>query len=173
MPRGLRHLQSLCASMDIDYNLVRTLPIRLQTSFPQHMHMTTICRLTNILHFRPSLDELENSNISKGPGSDFIPPSVVEYCNDLLAPPLSFIFNRSLCSVVFPNVFKTGHNVQLHKSGLTSGIRNYRPITVLHILAKVFENIVLSRIISWVRNKVDDNQHGFMLGRSTTNLIMF
>ena len=98
----------------------------------------------------------------------------MKFCADYLAEPLTMLFNKSLASGVFPEVFKVGHVVPIHKKGAVDDIKNYRPITILSTLAKTFEKIVLNKITFKMNSLISARQHGFMTGRSTsTNLALF
>ena len=57
-----------------------------------------------------------------------------------------------------------------HKKGSKSLIDNYRPISNLHLMSKVFEKLTLNRLVSFVNrfNLLSDAQYGFRQGRSTT-----
>lgn len=62
----------------------------------------------------------------------------------------------------------------LYKVGDKNFVNNYRPISILPVFAKVFEQL-LYPILSWhFKLIIDPNQHGFMRARSTTtNLVSF
>ena len=57
----------------------------------------------------------------------------------LTSPLLAKIVNNSLNSGVFPQILKTGRVVPIFKSGDRKQVGNYRPISVLPILSKIFE----------------------------------
>ena len=51
---------------------------------------------------------------------------------------------------------------------------NYRPISVLSTLAKVFESIVTKRLSDFLLLSISTTQHGFVKGRSTlTNSLLY
>ncbi|XP_051168814.1 uncharacterized protein LOC127286432 [Leptopilina boulardi] len=53
-------------------------------------------------------------------------------------------------------------------------VTNYRPITLLSAIPKVFESIVFDMIYQQVEHLIIDEQHGFMRRRSVlTNLTLF
>jgi hypothetical protein len=60
------------------------------------------------------------------------------------------------------------------KSGNATDVANYRPMSILSHLSKLFENIVLNCIKRSVNNIIIDEQHGFCTGWSTTtcNLVL-
>lgn len=117
---------------------------------------------------------LKELNIHKGPGYDGIPAIFFLKCAEELCEPLTLLFNRSLKSGVFPSVWKTAHIVPLHKSGSKSSCENYRPISILCCVAKVFESALYDYFYSQVKPFISNKQHGFVGGRSTvTNLLEY
>jgi hypothetical protein len=72
--------------------------------------------------------------------------------------PLAVLFNLSLLSGVFPCVWKESYVVPLFKSGDKRNISNYRGISILSVIPKLFEII---------RPSISDEQHGFVGGRTT------
>ncbi|CAH2094536.1 unnamed protein product [Euphydryas editha] len=117
---------------------------------------------------------LKSIDVSKGAGSDGIPPIFIVSCASALVDPLYIIFRTSLCSGVFPLAWKTAKVVPLHKSGSVHSIRNYRPISILPIFSKVLEQLVYPYIQSHYEKYASDRQHGFLNRRSTiTNLVEY
>lgn len=74
---------------------------------------------------------LKRLDLNKGAGDDGIPSIFVVRCADVLAYPLSLIFNKSLSSGIFPSIWKTSLVLPLHKAGHTDRADNYRPISIL------------------------------------------
>lgn len=110
----------------------------------------------------------------KGAGSDCISPLFAVKCADVLAWPLSLIFNKSLNLGVFPSHWKEARIVPVYKSGDKSNIENFRPISILPVFGKVFESLICSLIYWHVRHLIIPQQHGFVRSRSTaTNLVSF
>ena len=74
-----------------------------------------------------------------------------DYAN-ILAAPLTAIFNSSLRKGVLPNEWKMANVIPLPKTKpMISVEMNIRPISLTHIVAKVFEYIVMG----WVDEKVE------------------
>lgn len=64
--------------------------------------------------------------------------------------------------------------VPVLKSGDNDLVSNYRPISILSTMSKVFEILICPYISEHVKPLITDHQHGFMKSRSTaTNLISF
>lgn len=117
---------------------------------------------------------LKQLDIKKGAGSDGIPPSFFYFCSKTLAAPIAQIFNRCLSVGYFPNIWKTAHIVPIYKKGSQSQVKNYRPISILNVLSKLFERVVHNHMYPIVSKFIPPEQHGFMKERSTnTNLALF
>lgn len=81
---------------------------------------------------------------------------------DLLTRPLTSLFNRSIIGGVFPFVFKLAVPVPVYKTeGKTE--MNYRPISLLPIISKIFEILLKTRILSFLleNNYFRGKQHAF------------
>lgn len=118
--------------------------------------------------------KLEHLDTKKGAGLDNIPPSVMHHCRSLLAEPLQLLFNESLRKGVFPKALKSGYITPIHKSGDPSNIKNYRPITILPVIGKLFESVVVDKLNFHISKILHPSQHGFVQGKSTvSNLLLF
>jgi hypothetical protein len=84
---------------------------------------------------------------------------------------LAVLFNLSLISGVFPCVWKESNVVPLFKSGDKINISNYRGISILSAILKLFEKFVCDVITPVIRPSISDEQHGFVGGRSTVNVL--
>lgn len=117
---------------------------------------------------------LDSIDISKGSGPDGIHPVFIKRCSEALCIPLSILFRKSLESGEFPCAWKRSHVVPIFKAGDKHNIKNYRGISKLTIMAKIFEKIVYDTLFPAVRNAVSKSQHGFISKKSTeTNLCEF
>lgn len=111
-------------------------------------------------------------DLSKGGGNDGISPLFLRECAEILAAPLSFIFNKSICDGIYPDLFKIGQVTPIFKSGQKSNVENYRGVNVLPSLAKVFERVVYNQMKLIIPPKISTTQHGFVANRNIeTNLM--
>ncbi|KAA5661936.1 hypothetical protein F3G62_32085, partial [Pseudomonas aeruginosa] len=71
----------------------------------------------------------------------------------------------------FPDLMKHSKVIPLFKSGSTDDPSNYRPISVLPTLSKIFEKIILTQLLEHFNsnNLLHNKQFGFTRGRSTTD----
>ena len=135
----------------------------------------------NSLHFNSLsitigeiFSKLNALDINKGPGADGIPPLLLKQCSFIISRPLWNIFNASLTSGIFPSAWKSSLVTPVFKARDRSDLRNYRPISKLSILLKIFENIVTDTLSSQLTSFLCVEQHGFVTKRSTTtNLAVY
>ena len=117
---------------------------------------------------------LQNTDTSTASGPDNIPATILSKCATELSVPLTIIFNLSLSSGQFPTFLKRANIVPVFKSGDRNLAKNYRPISLLPLIGKVFEKAILSHISFHLKGTISNFQHGFVSGRSTaTNLVNY
>ena len=90
-----------------------------------------------------------------------------------ISPLLKHVFNRSLAEGIFPNVLKKAKVIPIFKSGDKSLAENYRPISLLPQISKIFEKLIKSRISNFLNkfNILNDNQYGFRKNLSTADAL--
>ena len=86
---------------------------------------------------------------------------------------MSEYFNKCLERGYFPNALKIEKVKPIFKSGKHSSMNNYRPISLLSPLAKVFEKLISIRLTKFLEdNSILANQQlGFRKGLSTTHAV--
>ena len=105
-------------------------------------------------------------------GEDLIPAFLLKDCATYLAPVLHKIINIILKSKIFPDKWKVSKIVPVLKSGDNSDINNYRPISIISNVSKIFERVIHNRLYPVLHQQISTNQHGFIRGRSTTTNLM-
>lgn len=90
---------------------------------------------------------------------------------EILAPYLADIFNECIDHGIFPDLMKHSKVVPLFKAGDKQDPSNYRPVSILPVLSKVFEKIILNQMLSHFNqnNLLHNQQFGFTKGRCTTD----
>lgn len=107
-------------------------------------------------------------------GPDKIPPIFLKNCAHSLSVPLNILFNKSLSTGSFPQIWKLSYLTPVFKSGDQSFVENYRPICILSSIPKLFEKLILNKISFILNSCITTCQHGFVSGRSTlTNLTLY
>ena len=87
-------------------------------------------------------DSLESLNINKTTGCDGIPGKVLTIGAKELAKPLVTLFNTCINNRVWPSEWKCVELASIFKKNDRHRKENYRPITVLPCVSKVFEQFV-------------------------------
>jgi hypothetical protein len=123
---------------------------------------------------RTILRALKKLDPNKGAGPDNLPPLFIKRCAPKLALPLKMIINKSLDTGIFPTKLKEARIVPVLKKGNKDNIKNYRPISILSTISKVFESVVCPVLTHHVKPMINPRQHGFQCGKSvSSNLVSF
>ena len=111
---------------------------------------------------------------SKATGLDKISSRLLRECPDLIAESLSYIFNRSIVSGIFPDEWKHAKVVPIHKQGKRNCPDNYRPISIVSVVAKVFERIIYDQLYLFLseNNLLTNCQSGFRGLHSTVTALL-
>ena len=134
----------------------------------------SINTLDNIVLTKEVHDVLKSLNTTKSSGPDLISPKMLKMGADELAYPLSKLFNLSLQESKFPIHWKEANVTPVHKKENKSIVNNYRPISLLSCIGKVFERCVHKHLHNFLRdnNTITKFQSGFTQGDSTTNQLL-
>jgi len=113
-----------------------------------------------------SLSALKNV---KSTGPDGLSGTFLFNIKSALCYPLWLLSRRSMDLGVFPKMLKMSSVTPIFKSGDKSDVKNYRPISILSHIAKLFELLVLRNIQPSVNNILIDEQYDFRPGRIELN----
>ena len=126
-----------------------------------------------ITNFNISQDEvvdvLNSLKLNKATGLDAISHQMLKNTANSVSLPLSILFNMALEHSIFPSVWKKARVIPLYKKGDMHQPCNYRPISLLSKVSKVFERIIHKHL----HNYMLDNhllyplQSGFLPNNST------
>ncbi|XP_075248360.1 uncharacterized protein LOC142341320 [Convolutriloba macropyga] len=91
-----------------------------------------------------------------------------------LAKSLKLIFQTCLNKGKFPESWKTSEITPIYKENDKADITQYRPISLLKNVSKVFEKVIFERLYPPIERTLSDSQHGFRKKRSAVlQLILF
>lgn len=96
--------------------------------------------------------------------------SIMKQVVDVIAPVLVFLINSCLLMGVFPGFLKISRTVPVYKKGCRSSVASYRPISVIPVLAKLFESIMKQQLYEYfeTHDLLVPSQYGFRKSRSTS-----
>ena len=106
-------------------------------------------------------------------GPDEIGVDTLKMLKAFISKPLCHIINRAFQIGCCPDGFKQAILVPIHKKGSKTDMSNYRPISLISNVAKVFEHALRDRLTSFLTNEkiVDPSQFGFTQGKNTEDAI--
>ena len=117
---------------------------------------------------------LASLDVNKAIGPDGVSPHFLKNCSKELAPILAQIFRNCTQQKLWPKLWKAAKVVPAHKKKSKTDPKNYRPISLLPILGKVFEEILVQSIQEHLnKNKlISGRQFGFLKGKSASDLLL-
>ena len=128
------------------------------------------------LDAEPTAEELSKAIDSlasgKAPGSDGIPPDLVKHCRTSLLHPLHEVLRQCWHEGAVPQDMRDAKIITLYKNkGERSDCNNYRGISLLSIVGKVFARVILIRLQKLADHIYPESQCGFRAERSTVDMI--
>jgi len=124
----------------------------------------------NIFELQLSIKKLKNS---KAPGPDLIPNEVWKLLTGLSLEKITNLFQKVYDCGEVPAQWCQSLVTPLYKKGQTNDPENYRPISLLNTLLKLFTTILVTRFNNWMRKhkKLSKFQAGFRRGKNTLDHI--
>ena len=142
-------------------------PPRLEQQCEETVHKVEVTQ-AQVEHILRGLDT------KKATGPDDVSPHLLKQCARELSVPLTTVFTACPQENIWPSAWKEARVVPVHKRSSRSDPKNYRPISLLSVVGKVFERIVAEVICRHLSENylLSDQQFGFRPGRSTSDLLM-
>ena len=112
------------------------------------------------------------SNKATGPNS--IPTSILHQVRDIISKPLCNLINLSLSSGTHPELLKIANAIPVFKKGSRLSLSNYRPISLLSNINKIFEKVIFERVYKYLEiyNLLYEKQFGFRKKHSTNHALI-
>ena len=126
----------------------------------------------------PSLDVvfnlLRNIDEKKATGLDMIPSKLLKMAASVVTPSLTAIFTKSIITGIYPTEWKMARVTPVFKKGEKSDLNNYRPISVIPVVSKVFEKIVYDQLYQYLNDNqlLSSCQSGFRSLHSTLTALL-
>ena len=111
---------------------------------------------------------------NKACGPDNISAKIIHECAEQLTVPLTKIFNNSMNSGIFPDLWKEANIIPVPKKGDSKNPVNYRSISLISLFGKVLEKVVYEQLFLHVSPALCPEQHGFVPNKSCiSNLAVY
>ena len=120
------------------------------------------------------IDIVHKFDASKSAGHDGIPAKILKWSIPTIAPILKDIFNSFILNGTYPEEFKIARVVALHKKGPKNIADNYRPISILTQLNKIFEKLIHERLMNFLieQNVLTPRQFGYRKKHNTIHGVL-
>ena len=135
-------------------------------------------RLSNTIFLEPVSEEKVYSIVinlkNSAPGYDEVTVGILKLSLPVINCPSIHILNLSLLEGMYPRQLKVANVLPLYKADDVMSFNNYRPVSLLSVLSKVFERTMHNRLISLLENNkiLFKNQFGFRKQHSTYMALM-
>ena len=115
-------------------------------------------------------DILDIVNVNKASRPDRISNRMLKYTSTSKSKPLSISYNRSPQEGIFQEPWKHFQVVPIYKKGERTIPANYRPVSLLSNVGKVFERVLFKHIYNhlYINNLLYKYQTGILPSHSTT-----
>ena len=108
-------------------------------------------------------------------GSDFVTVRTLKYIFPVISGHLVYLFNEYFRTEVLPSWFKITKVISVYKGGDKNVLENYRPISLLPVVSRLFEKLIVKRMVEFLESKsfFNPNQFCFWRGLSTEHAVLF
>jgi hypothetical protein len=113
-------------------------------------------------------------NTNKSTGLDGIGPAILKSSGNTIIPCITSIINNSIHLGIFPDKLKEARVLPIFKSGSTDFSENYRPISILPTISKIFERHIASRLQGFFQKTkiIHEGQSGFRKKHSCNTALL-
>jgi len=107
-------------------------------------------------------------------GYDLLSTEMLKCIIPYIAEPLAKIINHSFASGTVPDSLKIARVCPIFKTGDPSDFTNYRPISILPSVSKIFEKLVYNRLLTYLSKHsiLYKNQFGFRANHDTSMAVI-
>ena len=168
-------------SCDLDENIDETDPVtKANMKYKNHESIIKIIESRNVddsftFHYvenKTVENEIYSLNRSKACPSNSIPAHIIQENYDIFVPRITSDFNNSIIHGIFPRNLKNADISPVFKKEDRLNKCNYRPVSILPPLSKVFERLMFSQINNYMNSKLSMHLCGFRKNMSAQNCLL-
>ncbi|CAB4024728.1 Hypothetical predicted protein [Paramuricea clavata] len=120
--------------------------------------------------------KLKAINERKAAGLDKILCKLLRISAEIVAPSLTQIFNKTISTSIFPTDWKLARVTPIFKKGKKDDMNNYRLISAISVVAKIFEKYTFEQLYEYLNNNmynlISTSQSGFRSLHSTLTVLI-
>ena len=150
----------------------------LSSNLPKVTNSDTIQQVENTMVVYPTNASEVTSKIKKmknkeSCGEDGISNEILKCCSPIVDEYIAIAFDKCILEKTYPTCFKLANVIPLHKKGDKSDPANYRPISLLSSLGKLFEKLLHKRMVKFCEKEkiLTSTQFDFRSKRSCVDAI--
>ena len=159
---------------------VNDLTLKAIMKYRNHASVLTIldiCKNNSIFTFshvtkEEVLKEIGNLDTTKSSQDTDIPTKVIKQNSDIFASFICKTFNNMVDSSTFPAALKLAHITPAFKKGSKNSKENYRPISILPNISKIYERCMYKQMSDYLGNFFSKFQSGFRQGISAQHCLL-
>jgi hypothetical protein len=114
---------------------------------------------------------LEMNESKSTQGSD-IPTKIIKENSKMFSKYLTSVFNDCIEKCIFPSNLKLSEITPIFKKGSKLKKDNYRPVSILPNISKLFEKLLHDQIYNYINRYLSDYQCGFRKGRNAQQSLL-
>ena len=117
-------------------------------------------------------DEIHNLNPKKGIPFGSIPINIILKNKDILAEPIYNFINNDISNNNFPNSLKLADISAIYKKGDATSEKNYRPVSVLPAISKIYERVIQKQLLKYIDNHLSKYLCGYRKGYNAQHALV-
>ena len=115
---------------------------------------------------------IKDLNTNKPTTFNNIPAKMIVETSDICSPFILKIYNDSILNSIFPESLKMADITPIYKQDERTKVENYRPVSILPTVSKVFEKNMANQILAYIESSLSNYLCGFRKGCSTQHCLI-
>ena len=111
-------------------------------------------------------------NVKKSSTNGSTPATILKQCMDVYLPSLTEAINHAITGNTFPEQLKRSEVISLHKKEDPLKKENYRSVSLVPHVSKVFERIIYKQINVYMQDKLSKHITGFRRSHGAQHSLM-
>ena len=115
---------------------------------------------------------IKSLNPKKSTGPDQIPPKLIKIARPQISNVLTGMINNALDEEIFPGSLKRAQVTPVFKKADNLSKENYRPVSILPCLSKIFERVIANRLNEYFEGIFHESLSAFRSGYSCQDTLL-
>lgn len=137
----------------------------------QHLSMKDVLTFSSVSE-KHVYKKLRRLDVKKATGFDAIPPKLIKIAADCLCKPVTYLINMCIKTSKFPEMLKYAEVSPIYKKDDPLDKKNYRPISVLPCLSKVFESVIIDQMSEFFDRIASPYMSGFRKSHNCQSVLL-